>query len=432
MCCIRNRKVFYFRCIVFLGVLNAALIGLVLFFNATFIKPIQIWHKLHDYDKLQRILGCLDKPYDAEIVQRGNFWILKNYILARHGRLRCSETITYTTHADYTYLDNLIPMLNRWRSPVSIAMYAPGDDFNTTLQSIHVLRDCLPDSYLVRQYVTFHIYFNIQHMPEVIPRAEEFLQTNYNCSMMFLLQKTIADGTQNPKYQKQHRLTYPINVGRNIAREAAITHFVLASDIELYPSPGLVDAFLEMIERNEPYLSRRNKPRVFPLAIFEVERNNNIPEHKKDLQHMLMTGTAIPFHKYICSRCHNLPKYREWSTDNYTNIEDGLGVFHIGKRMGEFVHWEPIYIGTNTEPFYDERLHWEGKSDKMSQGYILCILNYEFHILDNAFLVHRPGIKHFKRDVSRDVFVNQTKLLIRNVIYPELKKLYGFRKGCEI
>jgi len=31
------------------------------------------------------------------------------------------------------------------------------------------------------------------------------------------------------------------------------------------------------------------------------------------------------------------------------------------------VHWEPIYIGTHADPHYDERLSWEGKSDKMPQ-----------------------------------------------------------------
>jgi hypothetical protein len=44
-----------------------------------------------------------------------------------------------------------------------------------------------------------------------------------------------------------------------------------------------------------------------------------------------------------------------------------LGIFHIGKRVGYYVHWEPIYIGTHADPHYDERLSWEGKSDKMTQ-----------------------------------------------------------------
>lgn len=42
-------------------------------------------------------------------------------------------------------------------------------------------------------------------------------------------------------------------------------------------------------------------------------------------------------------------------------------MFFVGKRTGSFVHWEPIYIGTNADPYYDERLSWEGRSDKMTQ-----------------------------------------------------------------
>lgn len=48
-----------------------------------------------------------------------------------------------------------------------------------------------------------------------------------------------------------------MNVGRNIARDAAMTHFLLASDIELYPNPGLVRKFLEMIARNDAPLQRK-------------------------------------------------------------------------------------------------------------------------------------------------------------------------------
>ena len=39
-------------------------------------------------------------------------------------------------------------------------------------------------------------------------------------------------------YRSINNLTYPVNVGRNIARQSATSHFVFPSDIELYPSPG--------------------------------------------------------------------------------------------------------------------------------------------------------------------------------------------------
>ena len=59
------------------------------------------------------LLNCHDRDYEPYIGQRGDFWVMRNYIRAEHGDLRCHETITYTTHADYTFLDNLVPLLER-------------------------------------------------------------------------------------------------------------------------------------------------------------------------------------------------------------------------------------------------------------------------------------------------------------------------------
>lgn len=59
------------------------------------------------------LLNCHNKNYQPYTEQRGDFWVLKNYIRAEHGELKCFETITYTTHADYTFLDNLVPLLER-------------------------------------------------------------------------------------------------------------------------------------------------------------------------------------------------------------------------------------------------------------------------------------------------------------------------------
>ena len=66
------------------------------------------------------------------------------------------------------------------------------------------------------------------------------------------------------------------------------------------------------------------------------------------------------------------------------------------------------------------------------QGYALCVLDYEFQILDNAFLVHKPGIKTMKKDPQRAILAGKTNALIRKVIFPELKVLYGTRKGCAV
>ena len=67
------------------------------------------------------------------------------------------------------------------------------------------------------------------------------------------------------------------------------------------------------------------------------------------------------------------------------------------------------------------------------QGYQLCVMDYDFLILNNAFLIHRPGIKTAKSSSSH---IDKAKVgaqndFIKKIIMPELKQLYGTRKGCE-
>lgn len=124
---------------------------------------------------LQNLLRCNNRDYVTRTEQRGDFWVLRNYIQAGHGALGCTDSITYTTHADYTFLDNVIPLLERWRGPLSLALHAPGTDFAPTLDTIRYLRDCAPGSELVREYVTFHIYFGSKHMPKQVSKISYFL-----------------------------------------------------------------------------------------------------------------------------------------------------------------------------------------------------------------------------------------------------------------
>lgn len=146
-----------------------------------------------------------------------------------------------------------------------------------------------------------------------VPKYNKAMETPFNCSSP----PPFANVTAGQFYKTQKKLLYPVNVGRNIARDAAMTHFILASDIELYPNPGLTRKFLEMIARNDVPLQRKN-PKVFPLSIFEVDAVSQVPRDKTELQELLKTGKAIPFHKRVCSSCHGVPKSKEWMAANET------------------------------------------------------------------------------------------------------------------
>ena len=98
---------------------------------------------------------------------------------------------------------------------------------------------------------------------------------------------------------------------------------------------------------------------------------------------MYKSKEAVWFHEHVCSVCHRVPNSQKWLDDDDL---DELSIISVAKRTGKYHHWEPFYIGTNNDPWFDERLSWEGKSNKMTQCYILCLLDYNFNILSNAFL----------------------------------------------
>ena len=156
------------------------------------------------------------------------------------------------------------------------------------------------------------------------------------------------------------QLDYPVNVARMIARESATTHYVFTSDIELYPSPNLISHFLQMINR-----IGASDLTVFVTPIFEIKAGAPLPTDKVELLQMLKDKTAIIFHQNFCEACHKIPHFQEWLSANKSSSHDNpLSIFKTAKRRGM---WEPIYIGTNQDPPYDERLSWEGRSDKMVQ-----------------------------------------------------------------
>ncbi|GBM48942.1 hypothetical protein AVEN_134716-1, partial [Araneus ventricosus] len=71
-----------------------------------------------------------------------------------------------------------------------------------------------------------------------------------------------------------------------------------------------------------------------------------------------------------------------------------LRVWTTVKRSRKFrlQFWEPFFIGTRDDPEFHPHLSWEGKRNKMQVAYEMCLRNYDFHIVENAFLVHSPGI----------------------------------------
>lgn len=159
---------------------------------------------------------------------------------------KCHESITYTTHCDFTFLTNVAPLIQGWKAPLSVAVWTPADDFGMSLNSILFLRNSHAVRYLVKQFATFQIFFEAQFLPKNIPRHFDVVERDYRCPD----REPFVNFPHEKTFKMMKNLTYPVNVGTNLAKGAASTHFLLASDIELIPSSDLVDSFFNMIQRD--------------------------------------------------------------------------------------------------------------------------------------------------------------------------------------
>ena len=115
--------------------------------------------------KVDLKIPCHDINSTFSYTQRGSFWIMNHYVQGER-KIRCNESITYTTHGDVTFLDNIVPLSERWDGPLSVAVYTPGTDYDIALNSIAYLRQCTGPS--IQDRVSFHLVLDERHFPKNI------------------------------------------------------------------------------------------------------------------------------------------------------------------------------------------------------------------------------------------------------------------------
>lgn len=141
--------------------------------------------------------------------------------------------------------------------------------------------------------------------PYSLQVANAFDESNVDCSENPMLRKS---------YRSQSGRLYYINVGRNIARDGATTHFILVNDIELYPSVGLVPQFLRMMALSGS--DALNQKQVYVIPPFEVTAESKVPKTKTQLQQMLEDHVAFRFHRWLCDKCHRIPDNELWEINS--------------------------------------------------------------------------------------------------------------------
>ncbi|XP_050298081.1 beta-1,4-glucuronyltransferase 1-like [Anthonomus grandis grandis] len=340
-----------------------------------------------------------DMAYPPQGGKESTYRVLYNAIFAYN--IENVSSITYATHLTANY-GNFIPeLLKRWDGLVTIAAFVPDVDSFYFLEQINQFCYCEPKMHRV----SIHLVTQ-----ERLPFSKNDISFGRPDSCL------PKDSSQLVLYKDfDNTVTYPVNVVRNVARVSALSRYVLLSDIELMPNKGLAKSFLNFQENFNKTIERE----VFVLPVFEVDEAESVPENKEELLRLIEDDKAIYFHGLVCQHCQRFPLFEKWLQSGFS---DDIKPFVTVKRHDPYYRWEPIFIGTNEEPLYNEELTWEGLQDKMSQSLEMCLLDYHYTVLDNAFLCHWPGMKKKKptKEEWRSKFItNNTetyKKIIRNLL----------------
>ncbi|CAH1105526.1 unnamed protein product [Psylliodes chrysocephalus] len=356
--------------------------------------------------------GTNDVDFGPELGKQSEYRIVYNVLLAKQAE--GVPEVTYATHVSADFMYYLPELVRFWDGFISVTAFVPDLDVALVLEQLNQYCHCLPGM----SRVSIHFAYHKKLTPS---RKDVYFTRPASCE--------VADSSKLATYRHaDDSIVYPINVCRNAARTASLTERVMVSDIQLMPSEGLARKFLDMIDS---YKLTDCQKRAYVLPIFEVESSEEVPRTKQQLVDLVKEKKAVYFHKLVCTHCQKFPGIESWMRTHRS--EDIVKPFITARREVPYHRWEPIYIGSKEEPFYNEKLSWEGLQDKMLQMLEMCLLDYQFVILDGAFLVHWPGMKK-KKDKEdeewRAPFVKENAREYQKILKNLMKK-YKPKPQCK-
>uniref|UniRef100_A0A1B0AJK1 Uncharacterized protein n=1 Tax=Glossina pallidipes TaxID=7398 RepID=A0A1B0AJK1_GLOPL len=306
------------------------------------------------------------------VQQNGQYWILYNYIVAKNFYVG-NDSVSLVLHGEYTDLKALGILVRRWNGPISLTLFANGDDFRRAQYTILYLAKCTLFGSEIRSFVTFHFIMHEDHIWSNIPKSEKaFMSRTADCLHS-------PYNLHNETYRQRVGLTYPSNMARNVARQTISTYYILSLDMNYLPSVKFIGKFLNMVHK----LQLNNTfNTVYTLPVFNVaEPKLALLETKEGLLKYYEEDELS-----LNEESKNTPYLEAWLKPS--NDPKVLSILETRKHVGL---WFPWYVSANEyEPFVDDRLHQESLIDRWSHIDLLQALGYDFAVIDNAFLLRLP------------------------------------------
>lgn len=206
--------------------------------------------------------------------------------------------VTLATQSSLDKLISLIQVAKHWNGPISVAVFAVGDEELTRLlHFILYLRQCFLD---IQQKVTFHFAFPKDHIPAAIELEPDNAP---DCTRPEQVHQSLIKEKLVERWRV--RLPYPQNHMRNLARKNCQTKFVFLTDVDIIPSFNMAEGLHIFVREH-----KCNGKCAYVIPTYEVDERLLFPANKSELVRLAKKNLARPFH-------HKVFIYNQYAT-NFT------------------------------------------------------------------------------------------------------------------
>lgn len=324
-------------------------------------------------------------------------------------------------------------MVHHWTGPVSVALYAAGDEWPLVQAYVRYLRRCYAP---VRERVAFHAAFPADRLPESSPdQLMEILgsEAHLDCfrpepSLKELMRQRTPESV---RWRMRHG--YPQNHMRNLARKACQTEYVFLVDVDVVPSLGLAQGLNDFLLKAKctapsvgpappvlpktrgaghgppPGQQQQQQPQcAYVIPTFELDERVRFPRNKSDLIRLAGKGLARPFHHKVFIYNQFATNFSRWQSEH----DADSAAVHVAYNVTNFEFlYEPFYVARDTMPPHDERFMGYGYT-RNTQVYEMFVAGVQFQVLSPAFSVHwglqskqaRPAWRELQNNENRRHF----------------------------
>ncbi|KAH0950585.1 hypothetical protein HN011_006998 [Eciton burchellii] len=337
-----------------------------------------------------------------------------------------THRVCLATQSSVEKLHSLVQVALHWTGPMSVALYAAGDDEFEVLQRYLVyLRRCYES---VRQRVTFSLTVPRTKPPRKQPRVFELPDT-IDCTKPEATLNELAARIPSEQTSWRIRNVYPQNHMRNLARKNCQSDYVLLTDVDIVPSFNLTLALDEFLAGD------KCDKCAYVIPTYELDTRVRFPQNKTELIRLARKGLARPFHQKVFIHNQFATNFTRWLQDAtpshryHENVRAGRVYVSHDVTNFEFLY-EPFYVAKDIAPSHDERFMGYGYT-RNTQVYEMYVTGYQFKVLSPVFTVHwglqtrksRPAWRERQNSANRKQFETFKKEVFARYMRDPLKMM---------